>query len=496
MKKFVLALTACLMTSLAAWATDYTWDSTKTGAQAWATTSGFFSTTGAAPFNQAWSNATPNNAIFTALGSATTLTTSTTIIGDQLRLDTANLTLATASGGSFTFNQGIATAGGPRTVGLSVGAATGFTVTGTGNTTAGKLTVNLASAVDNRGLQINSGNALGTNSTLNVTGVAGAFGTLVRLGAGVATASGLSLDIVNGTPTSRTTLRATSGTTSWAGSISTSGGRTFIDTSNANLTISGNVSNATNLTLRGASGSGTVSGVISGSGTITKIEATTWTLTGNNTYTGTTTVSGGTLIVNGTNSGAITVNTSAGTSGTLGGTGTINGTTIVKLGGTVQAGDTVAPVGTLNVGSLTVQSGGSIGVRIANTSTTGTVNGGQSSILGASNLLAVASGRTLDVNSLSNFVIDGSGTAALTAGSTYSYIIASGGTINSVTITDAARFNFSGFSGAAIDTTSLSLQNSGNNLYLNFTAVPEPSLMLGLGAGVLALGAFLRKRFA
>ena len=40
----------------------------------------------------------------------------------------------------------------------------------------------------------------------------------------------------------------------------------------------------------------------------------------------------------------------------------------------------------------------------------------------------------------------------------------------------------------------MGLQNLNNNLYLNFTAVPEPGLLFGLSAGLLAVAGVVRKR--
>ena len=42
----------------------------------------------------------------------------------------------------------------------------------------------------------------------------------------------------------------------------------------------------------------------------------------------------------------------------------------------------------------------------------------------------------------------------------------------------------------------LELSRSGNNLVVSFTAIPEPATMMAVGAGVLGLGAFLRRKFA
>ena len=90
-------------------------------------------------------------------------------------------------------------------------------------------------------------------------------------------------------------------------------------------------------------------GVISGN-SLTKIGASTLTLTGANTYTGATTIGGGTLLINGDNSAA-TGNVTVDFSGTLGGIGIVGGNTTV--GGKLASGNN--GIGTLTFnGNLTL----------------------------------------------------------------------------------------------------------------------------------------------
>ncbi|MFZ4765575.1 MAG: beta strand repeat-containing protein, partial [Roseimicrobium sp.] len=125
-------------------------------------------------------------------------------------------------------------------------------------------------------------------------------------------------------------------------------GATRITSSAGTLTIQGNVApnfTGRSLDLRGA-GNGVINGgVLDGTapntlGTVSKNEAGTWTLNGNNSFTGGTTVSGGKLVINGThNSGAVTVASGA----TLAGRGSI--TAPITVNGTLAPGD---GVGTMN----------------------------------------------------------------------------------------------------------------------------------------------------
>jgi len=170
------------------------------------------------------------------------------------------------------------------------------------------------------------------------TGGSGGSGTVVvrYLGASVVGSGGvISTDVAGytahifnstGTLALDQVAPVLTGSVSGAGSliIDASGGTVSITGTNsyANTSISGGTLKVGNNTNTGTLGSGTVTNnaalifdrsnaatianVISGTGTLTKLQASTVTLTGNNTYSGTTTISAGTLqIGNGGSSGAI-----------------------------------------------------------------------------------------------------------------------------------------------------------------------------------------------
>ena len=115
------------------------------------------------------------------------------------------------------------------------------------------------------------------------------------------------------------------------------------------------VASTATLTYNGAIAGYTTSGP-SGTGGLTLTGGGTLALGGANTYTGPTTVSQGTLSLanGGSLSASSAVTVSAG--GTLAGSGTANGS--VAISGTIAPG-TPTTVGTLNVGSLTLNGGGS-----------------------------------------------------------------------------------------------------------------------------------------
>jgi autotransporter-associated beta strand protein len=213
-----------------------------------------------------------------------------------------------------------------------------------------------------------SGNVQIDNGTLRVTSAIGDYGSNSPLGQMVGT----------GTPGIRLGNAATNGTFEYTGGASSTnrrfrlgngaagtGGGSILNNGSGTLTLTGTLiiadtaaTVARTLTL-GGSNNGVISGAIAdnntvGGGTvgITKTDAGTWTLSGNNTYTGGTTVSAGTLLVNntvgsGTGTSTVTVNTG----GTLGGNGSISGDVTVNAGGTFAPGTSA---GLLEVGSLSL----------------------------------------------------------------------------------------------------------------------------------------------
>ncbi len=241
----------------------------------------------------------------------------------------------------------------------------------------------------------------------------------------------------------------------------------------------------------------------SGSGSLT--------LTGSNTYTGSTTITGGTLALSGSGSiispniivgASTTFDVSAVAGGytlasgqTLSGTGTVVGS--ANIAGTLSPANSP---GTLSVDSQTWLNGGDYNWQILDA--TGMAGTGYDTIsmsgaLDLSNDGLTAGGFSINLWSLLSSGPDVNGNAANVDNSldqSWALLTASGG----ITGFDATDFaiNISANNGAGGFANSLgggafSLGTAGNNLVLNFTAVPEPAAAMLGGFGVLLL---LRRR--
>jgi autotransporter-associated beta strand protein len=121
---------------------------------------------------------------------------------------------------------------------------------------------------------------------------------------------------------------------------------------NGSGSISNTVGGARSVTLGNGNADGSFSGSISTAISIIKTGSGTQSLNGANSYTGTTTVNGGTLLVNGSTSAssAVSVNNNA----TLGGSGTVGGAVTINAGGSLAPGNGAGTVGTLTVGSISL----------------------------------------------------------------------------------------------------------------------------------------------
>lgn len=238
---------------------------------------------------------------------------------------------------------------------------------------------------------------------------------------------------------------------------------------------------------------------INGPGSLTKTGNGTLDVLSANTYAGGTSINGGTFLANNTTgsatgTGPVTVNTGA----TLGGVGFVVPDTGSPATNTVTINGTVAPgnsSGTLTIGSstalATVTASGTYEFELSTAGVSALLNTGLSSpplphlnhdVLFVFGSLDI-SGLTVNITSL--------GSTGFNPGLDYSWLIAQAttGLTGTATLGTVSGADFTlGLGG-------FSLGTSGNDLYLNYTAIPEPSGIVLLGLAAVGGGVYTwRKR--
>ncbi|MEI6492586.1 MAG: autotransporter-associated beta strand repeat-containing protein, partial [Verrucomicrobiota bacterium] len=275
-------------------------------------------------------------------------------------------------------------------------------------------------------------------------------------------------------------------------------GNVNVNAAAGNLAINGpvNFGNGTaagTLTFTGGN-STTVSGAISGTAsTLVKTGAGSLILTGNNTFTGTTSVNGGFLVING--SLAVGNSLTVGANGTLAGSGNVGGD--VTVAGTLSPGNSP---GSLATGSQVWTNGGAFNWQLYNATGTAGVAYDTISITGGLDLTSLTSGSfAINLWTLSAVGPDSNGNAINffnTGNYTWTLVSTTTG------ITGFSAGNFAINIGANNGTTgfsnpfaggAFSVSVSGNDLQLNYTAVPEPSTWALLLGSFIALS-LLRRR--
>lgn len=288
-------------------------------------------------------------------------------------------------------------------------------------------------------------------------------------------------------------LQGNSTSTVTANFGATAGTRTLEVSQNTNSTFSG--------TLLVGSSSRVLALKKSGTGTLE--------LTNTNTYDGATTLTGGTLLISGSgsingtsgvtvNGGTLNYSSSVNlttaltfTSGTLAGTNFAGKTLSIGSGQTISPGSST---GTLSSNAQTWAAGGTYVWELNNTAgTAGGTGWDLLSINGGLDITATSSGKfTINVTSLNGSQVSGI-TPSFNSSLDYSWLIADA--TSAVTGFDATAFtlNLTGFQNSYSGTWAVALGGSpaigGDNsqIYLTYTAIPEPSTAVLLGAGLMLM---------
>jgi fibronectin-binding autotransporter adhesin len=237
------------------------------------------------------------------------------------------------------------------------------------------------------------------------------------------------------------------------------------------------------------SGNTTFTGAITGTGGLTKSGTGQLELTGTNTFFGATSITGGQLKLNG--SAANSAFTVSG--GILSGSGTVGALTLAS-GGTLSPGNSP---GTLNAGN-TIWGGGSFQFEINQ------ATGGTAGLAPGWDLLAVTGGLTISSTSGSPFTISvislnsdnlAGPATAFNASQDYSFTLATTTTGVSTFAADKFLISTTGFANSFTGSWSVALSGNDLNLVYSASAIPEPSAYAALaGTVLLGFAAWRRRR--
>jgi hypothetical protein len=337
----------------------------------------------------------------------------------------------------------------------------------------------------------------------------------------------MELDLTAGTTTLSGGQKNVTGTSNWdapvtlAGAIihihgstitgistitNTSGSSKFISRLNAgNAVVTNPIALNDTLTIESPNGTNrlTMLGAISGTGGLSLIGNGPKSLDGVNTYAGPTTITAGNLRVNGsiTNDSTVTVASGA----QLGGNGTISSTT------TLQAGSTLSLVDGLGASALTFGKGLAVDATsitqwylLSNTDAVGSAGAptgySQTRVNGGN--LTLTSGAVINLN----FQYLLSGTQLSTVawsdsfwGASHSWKITdfSGAGTEALANYTISGTTFADSTGALLDTGtqgSFSITNDGQDVFLMFTAVPEPTTTVAAASTMVLAVMMLRRR--
>jgi fibronectin-binding autotransporter adhesin len=474
-------------------------------------------------------------------GGATIGTSGTLQLGSASTTTSGSVTGAIIDNGIFnidlTVNNSLANAisgtGNVRLIQPSTLTFTGTNKTYSGNTFIGPSGGTIADAnagaySPNSTMKLSTGTTLDVNYNETVAGLIGNSGTAGN----VSLASGVNLivnnaaantfqGVISGSTGSLTIGGAGSsvftGANTYGGGSTINSGATLQigDGSTTNSSIGGAIVDNGTLTLdEDSSANVAFANAISGTGAVSVLTGGTITLPNANTYSGGTTIYSGTVILTNSTgsalgSGPVTLTSSTpssiGSGGALIANNSITGALTIGGGGKLfpgmfNSGASTFTPGTFSAPSATLAGNGLLYFFINNTTGTAGTNWSLLNISGALNITASNSAQFgISINSVTAGNLAGS-VINFNPAQSYSWMIASAsggitGFASNAFITTTANFGSNPGFANSLGTGSFFVSQSGNNLFLNFAPVPEPSTWCLLLAGTVLLGTgALRRR--
>ena len=338
------------------------------------------------------------------------------------------------------------------------------------------------------------------NSNYNNTGYTG-VATILRLGASNVIPNGASAGNVgfasNGTNPNNIVRLDLASFSDTINGLSVGAG--------ANANITNSVAGASTLTIGDNHTTSSFGGTITettGTLAITKIGSGTLTLSGDNTYTGATNVNAGTLLINGSTSNTSLV--TVGINGTLGGTGTVGGNTTIS--GIHSPGNSIgnSPGIQTFIGDLSYVNGGTPNPTVNWKLASNTTTVGANPTANFDQIIVMWGNLDFTHTTNLNLSFNGVGSTVLWSDSLWDFnqswllydLIGLGSTTNIANLNlNTTNWLDSGSNLFSTAGGSFTLSQNGEDVMLNFTAVPEPSTYgIALSAMALAVAAVRRQR--
>jgi autotransporter-associated beta strand protein len=434
------------------------------------------------------------------------ITNSNTVTGSTVALNfAADATLPVQFGGNLTVNKNDST-----TLTLTGNATLPATTTGVFNINAGTLLITgSGNAGIGNGMGITIANGAILRHTPTATGATGPYGVVTIIGTGEWQGTGANWfdPTVRGITMTggRINYTGTNTAGTWINFLAAGSGGTGLITNASNIQAQILSTNTVDLLTGAAFTANIAQGTVPANGADVQIgirQSLGFTKTGPGTLElmGNSTASTGAIVIN---QGTVRVTTASGTGaitvnngGVLNGVGTLGGVATVNTGGFIQGGDPTTPTGTLTSSQNIILTNNG-GIRA-------TVNAaGADSLInqtGAANIFAMnpGAGNAFAISLVSDPA------SPMVNGTPYTVTLATlvtagnfqlnGTSLAASTNIASSNFVLSSPEFTAFSAVSLDIDGAGTGLVLQFTPVPEPATIIGVGLLAVAGAGWVRRR--